>query len=113
MVHKKCIKGESKVNPLIVLTPIGYFIRVARQPGTTDEQDLRLIGTNDNEYYALLKSELDSLNGSLEDLERLLLAFAKRHGLLAYRKDRSTDTRHPHYSRRYGCVLIPLKGEDV
>lgn len=102
------------MNPLIVLTPVGYFIRISRAAGTNDAQrNCWRIGTNDNEYYTLLESELDSLNGLLEDLERLLLAFAKRHELPVYRKDRSTDTLHPHYSQRHGYVLIPLEGEDV
>lgn len=101
------------MNPLIVLTPTGYFIRVGRQPGTTRDEDLRRIGTNDHGYYTLLSDELGSLNGSLEDLERLLMAFAKRHELLAYRKDRSIDRHHPHYNRLHGCVLIPLESEDV
>lgn len=97
------------MDSLIVLTPAGYFIRVKCTPGTTDEQDLRRIGTNDSGYYTLLASELDSLNGSLEDLERLLLAFAERHALPAYRKDPSTNASHPHYNQRHGCVLIPVK----
>lgn len=77
------------MNPLIVLTPIRLFHPGGSPAGNENEQDLRRIGTNDNEYYALLESEPFKESSSLKDLERLL-AFAKRHDLLAYRKDRST-----------------------
>lgn len=89
---------------LIVLTPLGYFIRIHCGGDMSGQCH---IGTNDNEYHALLQAELNSFFGSLDELEEKLFVVAARHGLLTYRKDTIKDIKHSCWSKRHGCVLHP------